>query len=137
MSTYLGLPPISLTATADTTGQNSGNYSNYFSSSVLGALNMPYVEWYHATVQNVPGGASATIRRNGTYTWGATAPGIGGVSEYAPANGMPLNPGDEIMFLWSTGSGAKPLVTLWFRYDLDIPANRSTAMGLPPPGGAS
>ena len=123
MATYRGLPPITVTAAADTTGQNTGNYTNYFSSSILGALKVPFFEWYHATVISVPGGASASIKRDGTNLWGFVAPGVGGGSEYAPAAGMLLAPGQEIMFFWSTGSGTKPIVTLWFRYDIDDPAN--------------
>lgn len=121
---YRGLPPISLTAAADTTGINSGNYTNYFSSAVLGALKMPYFEWYHATVTNVPAGATCTIYQNLTYRWGATSPQLG-VSEYAPPGGMVMNPGWEIAFCWSTGSGTKPIVTLFFRYDVDDPANQA------------
>ena len=127
MSTYLPLPPVPLTAvTIDPSGVNGSNYTNAFTSSVLGGLNMPFIELYHATVTGAPGGASARIVTQG-QEWGFTAPGVGGGSEYAPANGMLLQPGQEIYFYWSTGTGGAPKVTLWFRYDLDVPANADTA----------
>jgi hypothetical protein len=126
MATYRRLPPITLQATPDQTGANPGNWTNYFSSSVLAGMNVSYFEWIHAAVSEVPAGASAVIVQLPVDTWGATAPGVGGVSEYAPPVGMPLQPGTEFAFLWTAPATGTPipLVTCWFRYDLDDPANR-------------
>lgn len=130
MATYLPLGPRAVTAAADTTGLNAGNLTNAFSPQVL-ALNVPYAEVYHVAVTGVPAGAVATIVVN-TAKWGFTAPGLAGSvaagagTEVEYSAGLLFEPGDEIDFLWSAASTAtpKPLVTLWLRYDIDIPANR-------------
>ncbi len=129
MATYIGLPPVVVTATADQSGVNSGNWTNAFTSAVLGSLRMPFFELYHATVSGVPGGASAKIGLDATRLWGFTAPGVGGGAEYAPAAGWLLNPSMEFYFLWTAAATGTPVpqVTAWFRYDLDIPANKRAA----------
>ena len=119
-----------LTAAADQTGLNSGNLTNAFTPQALN-VNVPHAEVYHVAITGVPAGAVADIRVSGQH-WGFTAPGLAGSAtagagtEAEYAAGMPITPGDEIDFLWSVASSAtpKPLVTLWLRYDIDIPANR-------------
>lgn len=130
MATYLPLGPRSATAAADTTGLNTGNLTCAFPESVLG-IKVAYAECYHIAITGVPAGAVADIRLN-TQRWGFTAPGLAGSAaagagtEVEYAAGMLLQPGDEVDFLWSVAIGTTPLpvVTMWLRYDVDIPANR-------------
>lgn len=125
---YIGLGSRYLVATADTTGLNTGNYTNAFSPAVLN-INVPYCEIYHMVVQNVPIGNSANIVVNGKQ-WGFTEPNGG--SEWDPAQPLLLLPGDEVDFLWnapSNGSQA-PQVTVHLRYDPTIPANARIAPGI-------
>jgi hypothetical protein len=129
MATYLPLAPIQVTATPDQSGLNPGNYTCAFTSAVLRGLNVPYFELYHATVQNVPAGASAVIGFSLAMPWGFTAPGLGAGAEYhLGAAGWILTPSQEFYFFWTGGtSGTAPLVTAWFRYDQDIGANALNA----------
>lgn len=119
---YITLGSRSLTSAADTTGRNPGNYTAYFTSQVLG-LNVPQYELYHAVVTSVPTGATATVYLN-SDEWSFTAPGFGG-SEWDPQQPLLMRPGDELFFFWSTGTGTKPLVSCWFRYDEDLSINKS------------
>lgn len=130
MATYLPLGPRNTAAAADQTGLNPGNLTNAFTDQALG-VTVPFFECYHIGVIGVPAGAVADIRVN-TQHWGYTAPGVAGSAaagagtEVEYAAGMLLQPGDEVDFLWSAGAAATPIpqVTLWLRYDLDIPANK-------------
>jgi hypothetical protein len=112
---YIGLgsrgPNIAL---ADSTGLNSGNYTNAFTPATL-ATNVAFFEIYHMIVANVPVGANAQIVVN-NKPWGFTNPLFG--SEWDPAQPLLMNPTDEIDFLWSiAASGQAPQVTIWLRYD--------------------
>jgi hypothetical protein len=130
VATFVGLPPITVAAVADQSGFNTGNWTTHYTASVLKGLNVPFFELYHATVSAVPAGASATIGFGPRATWGFTAPGLGGGAEYHLGGaGWLLNPSQEFFFLWSAvASGTPvPLVTAWFRMDIDIPANAATA----------
>ena len=129
MATYLGLKPVEVIAAADQTGLNTGNWTCAFTTSVLGDLKVPYFELYHATVRGVPGGASATIQL-ARYVWGFVAPGVGGGAEYhLGGSGWLLTPSLEFYVLWNAAAAGTPVpvFTAWFRYDIDIPANRAAA----------
>lgn len=126
MSTFVGLNSRVTTAALDTTGLNPGNYTNAFTAGALG-INVPYYECFHIVVTNVPPAQYAKIYI-GARQWGFTSPANQG-TEWAPPWGMYLTPEEEIYFFWnfnSTLSGATtPVITCWFRYDLDIPANKT------------
>ena len=121
---YITLGSREVTSVVDTTGQNTGNYTAWFSGQVLG-INVPQFELYHALVTAVPSAATATINLN-TQQWSFTAPGFGG-SEWDPSQPLYMRPGDELFFFWSTGTGTAPLVTCWFRYDESLSVNRGYA----------
>ena len=120
MSTYVNLgsrPPN--TAAPDTTGLNTGNWTNALTSDILG-INVPQAELYKAVVTSAPAGASASIMI-GTRLVSFTAPGLGGGSEYDPSQPPLLLPGQDLYFLWTAAaSGTPPVVTVWLRYDLDV-----------------
>jgi len=123
MASYIGLNSVSVTATLDTTGLNPGNYTNAFTTGVLN-INVPYFECYHMVITNAPSGQSATIYV-GSRQWGFTMPASQG-SEWAPPNGLLLNPSQEISVCWNfnpTLIPTPPIVTCWFRYDTSIGIN--------------
>lgn len=130
MATYLPLGSRTVTAAADTTGFNAGNLTSQFTQGAFN-VDVPYFECYHIAITGVPAGAVADIRING-QRWGFTAPGLAGSAaagagtEVEYAAGMLLRPGDEVDFFWSAAAAAtpEPAITLWLRYDLDIPANK-------------
>jgi hypothetical protein len=124
-----------LAAAADQTGLNKGNLTNAFTQNAIG-LKVAYAEVYHIAVTGVPAGAVATLVVNG-QTFGFTAPGLAGSAaagagtEAEYVAGLLLEPGDELDFLWSAAAGTTPVpvVTLWLRYDIDIPANQQRRAG--------
>lgn len=126
MSTFIGLNSRVTNALVDTTGLNTpGNYSNEFTASVL-SFNVPFYECYHIVITNAPAAQAAQVWI-GARQWGFTQPNNLG-TEWAPPNGMLLTPGEEIYFLWNFAPSANltiPMVTCWFRFDVDIPANKS------------
>lgn len=130
MATYIpcaGSPLSGITA-ADLTGFNPGNLTTPFTTGVLGTMPAIY-EWYRGTIagptpsqQPVP--APATIYVNNkpvsfTYPVGGSA--------FSPPQPVLMRDGDELYFYWNlpVSTAVKPVVTLWFRYDLDVPANKS------------
>lgn len=134
MATYVPLGSRQNTAAKDGSGLNPGNLTNAFTPAVL-ALNVSVAQAYHISITGVPAGAVATIKTN-NEVWGFTAPGLAGSASAGagsevdyPSGGILITPGDEIDFLWSVASSTTPLpvVTLWLRYDIDIPANRSVS----------
>jgi hypothetical protein len=119
MATHIGLGSRMVTAAADQTGRNKGNWTNAFTAAVLG-INVPFFEVYRGVVTGAPAGAAAVIEI-GTRQISFTAPGGGGGSEWDPAQPPIMTPGQEMDFLWSAAAaGTPPVVTLWFRYDLDV-----------------
>ena len=122
--------PFSLPATADTTGRNSGNLTNAFTVNILGTM-PPVYEWYRANIapadpkQNlVPAPCLIYAQRTlVSFTYPA------GGSEWDPSQPIPLFDGYELFFFWQLASSTTPVpvVTVFFRYDADNPANRNWA----------
>lgn len=123
MADYITLGSRSVTAVADTTGRNKGNYTNAFTPGVL-AVDVPYFEAYHALFTSAQLLAQVTVWINGAQ-WSFAAAGYGGGAEWDPVNPMLLRPGDEVYFFWNTASSVTtaPIVTLWLRYDAALQAN--------------
>lgn len=126
--------PISLPASADKTGRNTGNLTNAFTGNVLGTM-PPIWEWFHATInaqdptQTFAGGACSIYQdliKPITFTF----PGPGG-TEYDPAQPIQFRQGNELFFFWQLVSSTTPVpfVTLFLRYDADLPANQSYLAG--------
>lgn len=128
MATYLHLPPVRLTATADTTGRNPGNWTALFPQSLY-RINVAQFELSHVSITGGTAGAFVQLLV-GTYTYGGTPINSQqGILEYDPTNPPIIIPGQDIAFLFGnspTGSTPAPVVTTFFRFDLDIPANRNT-----------
>ena len=122
---YIGLGPRTTTAAADATGRNTGNLTNAFTPQILGFYVNQY-ECYHMVINNVPGGANASIYVNASQ-WGFTYPVSG--TEWDPSQPLILNSGMELDFLWNiatAGATMLPTVTAWFRYDPSVPGNSTT-----------
>lgn len=135
MTTYIPCAgsPISLAASADKTGRNTGNLTNAFTTNVLGTM-PPIWEWFHAVITtSTPGGiftpASCGIYADQSRPVGFTFPAGG--SEYDPNQPIQFRQGNELYFFWNLASSTTPVpvVTLYLRYDADIPANQSFRAG--------
>jgi hypothetical protein len=120
---YLALGPRSCQAAADTTGLNTGNLTNAFTTNIV-AINVANFEMYHAVITNITPGSQATVRI-GTALYSSTSPQGG--SEYDPAQPMLLWPSQEIYFLWNIAASTTPvpMITCYFRYDPLLPGNNT------------
>jgi len=122
--------PVSLAASADKTGVNFGNLTNAFTVNVLGTM-PPIWEWYRGLVTaqtpalNIPS-APCFININLSKPASFTFP-AGSGSEFDPSQPIQLRQGDELFFFWQLASSTTPVpvVTLFLRYDADLPANQS------------
>lgn len=122
--------PISLAASADTTGRNTGNLTNAFTSGVLGTM-PPVWEWYRCVItasdptQQFAGGACGVyVDQSRPVTFTFPAPGG---TEWDPSQPLQLRQGNELYFFWQLASSVTPVpvVTLFLRYDADLAANQS------------
>lgn len=122
-----GGSPVTIIATKDTTGVNSGNYTAAFTSNVLGT--MPAIwEWYHGIIDTQSGAlftpAPCNIRVNQLKPVSFTYPDGG--TEFDPSQPIEFRQGDELYFFFQLASTNTPAprVTLYLRYDLSLPANQ-------------
>jgi hypothetical protein len=115
---YVGLGSRVVTATADTTGLNAGNYTCSFTPAVIN-VNVPYAEIYHMVVTGAIATPQATIYLNNKF-YGFCYPNVG--SEWNPAQPILLNPSDELDFCWNqvAGTANPPVVTVYLRYDPEL-----------------
>lgn len=115
--TYVTLGYRPVTAAADTTGQNTGNYTAVIDDAVIRAT-VPRYEMYHMYIQAptlVGQATTAQVTVNGGF-WDATL--IGQLNSWDPAQPMLLQPGDTIYVLFNVPtSNTAPVVTCWFRYE--------------------
>ncbi len=122
MATYLPLPPLKATA-VNAPDINQGNWTNVFRASDM-RIQIPYFLLTHAVITSAPAGGTCSISINNQFTYGFSAPGFGGGSEYDPQNPLILLPGQDLFFPWTVAaSGTAPVVTVFFKFDYDIPAN--------------
>ena len=122
MADYVSLVPVQLTASADTTGKNSGNWTNAFTSDKMPTIN-PQYEIHHMTVISGPVLGAATIYTPGlTFPYSTVQLDLNGSNEWDPEQPLVVKSGGEIYFLWSSPvlGGSPPVVTLWPRYDVLI-----------------
>lgn len=129
MADYIGLPQVTQTSAADTTGQNTGNYSTVFAAGAALPLISQY-EIYHMTVQDAPVLASAQILiRNSLFS--TVLADLSGSNEWDPSQPAIVNYGDEIDFLWNVAStvALAPVVVLWLRYDASLARNQQQPVG--------
>ena len=123
---YIPLGRRMLTASADQTGLNAGNFTNQFASTVLN-VTVGIFEVYHAVVaaptpsQSLIPAPCIIYLNQQPYSF--TFP-VGG-SEWDPSEPMLCRNGDEIDFCWNLASTntPAPVVTLYLRYDPALPGN--------------
>lgn len=118
---YKSLAPIQVTATADQTGKNPGNWTNAFMAAAMPLVN-PQYEIYHMTVVGGAPLAGGVIYVGLTNSWSTVQLDINGTNEWDPSEPLLLTSGGEIYVLWNTPAtaGNPPVVTLWPRYDVSI-----------------
>lgn len=116
--TYVTLGSRPVTAVADTTGLNPGNYTAALDDSVIGST-VPQFEMYHMYIEAPTQTGVATTAKVllNTQFWDATL--IGQLNSWDPSQPMLVQPGDTIyvMFNVPTGTTPAPVVTCWFRFN--------------------
>lgn len=122
--------PLSLAASADTTGVNPGNLTSAFTQNVLGTT-PPIYEWHRGLVTGATPAQSIAvgpcfIYLNKLKPVSFTFPAAAG-SEFDPSQPVQMRDGDELFFFWQIPSTSTPVpvVTIMLRYDADLPANQS------------
>ena len=113
-------------AAPDTTGANTGNLTTIISQASADPFPMVgQSEIYHMVVRNVPPGGRAVIRLNQSRDFGFVYPNTG--SEWWGI--IYMNPGTELDFFWSIAASVTPvpLLTVFWRYDISLPANRNAS----------
>lgn len=116
--TYVTLGARPVTAVADTTGQNAGNWSATLDDSVI-QVGVPEFEMYHmfisAPILGTGQQSSARVMLNSSF-WDATL--IAQLNSWDPSQPMLCRPGDIISVLFNvpTSMVPAPVVTCWFRY---------------------
>lgn len=121
--------PVSVPSAKDTTGANQNQLTAAFTQNILGTM-PPVFEWYRAMVAtSVPGqlftpapaGIYLNIRKPVSFTYP-----VGG-TEWDPSQPILMRSGDELFFFWQLASSVTPVpvVTCFFRFDTDNPANRN------------
>jgi len=121
MSTYIPLGARYAQAFADTGTQNNGNWTVSFDPSVLTNL-LPQSQVYHIVVQGATVGTTAKVFID-NFQWDVVPECS--INSWDPNEPLPLKPGQTLYFYFSSldTDGKKPNVTIWLRYDRDVPAN--------------
>jgi len=111
---YITLGSKQVTAALDTTGLNSGNWTNAFTLAVLGAK-VPYYEIYSISVTSVPVNGSLAAYVNQRIR---TSAKLFGNAEWDPSQPILMTPDDELFLAWAqAATGTPPVATVWLRYD--------------------
>lgn len=115
----LGYRPVP--ATADISGNNTGNYTCMFDQAVINAKTSVF-EVYHLyiTAPLLAGSSTtATVAVNDGY-WDVTL--TGQANGWDPAQPILMQPGDTLWVYWNVPvtNPVAPSVTAWFRYDNTI-----------------
>ena len=133
MTTYVPLGPRVATVgqgqvMTDQTGNNPGNWTVQFDADDINASGVPYFEVCHIVVNGAPGSSFTVWIENNQ--WDANQNGF--ANSWDPAVPLPLRPGQRLFFYYSDPAtdGFPPNITIWLRYDADIPANRNAVLGM-------
>lgn len=115
---YAPLGSRRVQAAADSTGNNTGNWTSVLGPSEL-AITVPVFELYRAVAKGVRPGDTADIFIDGNET-SYNIFGSGG--EWDPNQPPLLQPGQTMYFYWSTPTTVTtpPVLTAWFRYDASM-----------------
>jgi hypothetical protein len=112
---YITLGARSASGTADTTGNNKGNWTVVFDGNLIN-VNQPFFELYKLVVKGAASSATFDVYIN-TYQWDTAVYAVH--NSWDPQQPLLLRPGDTIYFYYSSAAsdGNKPSITAWFRYD--------------------
>lgn len=130
MTTYSPISgsPFTVASAPDITGRNPGNLTTAFTQNLLGTMPAKW-EWFRGAVGTATPGVGFTpaicsVYRNTLQLVSTFYPN--GVSTFDPSQPIPFSQGDEIYFYWALASSVTPVpvVTIFLRYDLDLPANQ-------------
>lgn len=123
MTTYRDLGPTQLlTAVADTTGRNPGNWTLTADPQALNCR-VALAEVYQITIDG-PIGFGFDLYRN-SQLWNRVAQGW--QNNYDPVQPLFVRPGDSLSFRWRAVIAMLPVPTavIWLKYDWDLPENKS------------
>lgn len=121
MADYRPLAAVQVTSAADQTGKNQGNLTAAFTSANLPSVNV--FEIYHMVVTGGPPLATANIIIAGRQ-WSYVQLDVNGGNEWDPSEPALMITDQELYFFWAiAAAGTKPMVTVWPRYDIQLPEN--------------
>ena len=133
MTTYvpLGARLASVTTgmvKADDTGRNAGNWTVTIHPDDMNVPGVPFFEVCHIVINGAAGSSFTVYIEN--QQWDTNQQGQ--ANSWDPAVPLPLRPGQWLYFFWSNVAtdDQPPSVTIWLRYDVDIPANRNALIGM-------
>jgi hypothetical protein len=133
VSTYVGLGPRVASQSQgqvaiDNTGNNPGNWTVTYAPKDIN-VNAPYFEVCHIVVNGAAGSMFSIYIDN--FQWDTNQNGF--ANSWDPSVPLPLRPGQSLYFYYSdpVSDNTPPSVTIWLRYDIDIPANRQSLLGNP------
>ena len=123
MADYRPLSPVTVTAAVDTTGHNGANYTNAFTNAA-GLPTVGVYEIYHAVITGGPPLAVANIFLAGKQ-WDWVQLGVNGGNAWDPSQPAEVRGEQELYFYWNVTAAGNPapVVTLWPRYDTQLPEN--------------
>src|SRR5215469_50362 len=112
MSTYIELGSRFLKGAADTTQNNTGNWTVTFDKSVF-TTEMPQYELYHIVLHGAAGSSFNVFIDNREYDTNVA----GDQNSWNPPQPMILRPGQTVYFYWSdpTSDNTPPRVTVYLR----------------------
>jgi hypothetical protein len=111
---YKGLPPVAVTAAADTTGENTGNWTAVI-NSLPQVSYLTQFELYKIVVDGPVGYGLAVYVDN--KKWSHTSQGW--MNEWDPEQPLQVTSGQTLYFFFQAPTTATPVptVTCWFRHD--------------------
>lgn len=112
---YVGLGSRKAVGTADTTGNNPGNWTVQFQPQDIN-VNVGHFECYKLIVKGSATTATFDVYVNGNQ-WDTSVYAVH--NSWDPVQPLLLTPGDTLYFYYSSAAsdGNKPSITAWFRYD--------------------
>lgn len=124
MPRYRDLGPTQpLTATIDQTHRNPGNWTVVADPQTLNCK-VAQAEVHQITIKGGPIGSAMSLYRN-QQAWNNIVQGWD--NNYDPVNPLYIRPGDSLFLFWNAPAAVwprVPTVTIWLRYDLDLPGNQ-------------
>jgi hypothetical protein len=105
----------------------AGNWTVTFAPDDMNAAGVPYFEVCHIVINGAPGSSFDVFID--VFQWDTNQNGQ--ANSWDPAVPLSLRPGQYLYFYWSDNAADNlpPSVTIWLRYDVDIPANRNALLG--------